>query len=58
MLQVGLDLGVIDHRLFTMLALMAIVTTGATAPLLDRILPAGEPIPLARPRGIGGIRNR
>lgn len=36
-LNVGLDLGVISPRLFTMLALMAIVTTMMTAPALRRL---------------------
>jgi Kef-type K+ transport system membrane component KefB len=34
-LNVGLDLGVISPRLFTMMVMMAIVTTAMTAPLLD-----------------------
>lgn len=34
-LNVGLDLGIIPPALFTMMVLMAIVTTAATAPLLD-----------------------
>jgi K+:H+ antiporter len=38
-LNVGLDLGVISPRLFTMMVLMAIVTTAMTAPLLDALRP-------------------
>jgi len=34
-LNVGLDLGVISPRLFTMMVIMAIATTAMTAPLLD-----------------------
>jgi len=34
-LNVGLDLGVLSPRLFTMMVIMAIVTTAMTAPLLD-----------------------
>jgi len=34
-LNVGLDLGVISPRLFTIMVMMAIVTTAMTAPLLD-----------------------
>ena len=34
-LNVGLDVGVISPTLFTMMVLMAIVTTAMTAPLLD-----------------------
>ena len=36
-LNVGLELGVISPRLFTMMVLMAIVTTAMTAPLLDAL---------------------
>jgi Kef-type K+ transport system membrane component KefB len=39
LLTVGRDQGLIDDRLFTLLALMAIVTTLATSPLLRRIRP-------------------
>jgi Kef-type K+ transport system membrane component KefB len=38
-LNVGLDLGVITPTLFTMLVLMALVTTMATAPALQVVLP-------------------
>ncbi len=38
-LNVGLDLGVISPRMFTMLVLMAIVSTVATTPLLRRWMP-------------------
>jgi len=37
-LNLGLDMGVISPTLFTMLVLMAIVTTFATTPILDLIL--------------------
>jgi Kef-type K+ transport system membrane component KefB len=39
LLTVGADVGLIDDRLFTLLALMAIVTTLLTSPLLRRIGP-------------------
>ena len=42
-LNVGLDLGVISPRLFTMMVLMAIVTTAMTAPLLDALRPGTAP---------------
>jgi Kef-type K+ transport system membrane component KefB len=42
-LNVGLDLGVISPRLFTMMVLMAIVTTAMTAPLLDALRGAETP---------------
>jgi Kef-type K+ transport system membrane component KefB len=38
-LNVGLDLGVISPTLFTMLVIMAIVTTMATTPLLKLVMP-------------------
>ena len=38
LLTVGLDAGLIDDRLFTLLALMAIATTLLTSPLLRRIV--------------------
>jgi Kef-type K+ transport system membrane component KefB len=37
-LNIGLDLGVISPRLFTMLVIMALVTTIMTAPILSRLL--------------------
>ena len=40
-LNVGLDLGVISPRLFTMMVLMAIVTTAMTTPLLELVRPDG-----------------
>lgn len=48
-LNVGLDLGVISPRLFTMLVIMALVTTFATSPVFDLLmrpgrLPAGRPL--------------
>jgi K+:H+ antiporter len=42
-LNVGLDVGVISPQLFTMLVLMALVTTFITTPLLDWIYPAWLP---------------
>ncbi len=39
-LNVGLDLGVISPTLFTMLVVMALVTTVATTPILQRLVPA------------------
>jgi Kef-type K+ transport system membrane component KefB len=38
-LNVGLDLGVISPRLFTMMVIMALVTTAMTTPLLELIPP-------------------
>jgi Kef-type K+ transport system membrane component KefB len=44
-LNVGLDLGVLSPRLFTMMVIMAIVTTAMTAPLLD-VLHRGAATPV------------
>jgi Kef-type K+ transport system membrane component KefB len=38
-LNVGLDLGVITPTVFTMMVVMAIVTTMATTPLLSVLVP-------------------
>lgn len=38
-LNVGLDLGVIDQRLFAMMVVMALVTTWVTSPILARLYP-------------------
>jgi Kef-type K+ transport system membrane component KefB len=42
-IKVGLDIGVIDDRLFTMLMVMAIVTTLMTGPLLSLFV--DKPVP-------------
>jgi Kef-type K+ transport system membrane component KefB len=39
-LNIGLDLGVISPTLFTMMVVMALVTTAATAPVIQWLLPA------------------
>jgi Kef-type K+ transport system membrane component KefB len=36
-LNVGLELGVLSPTLFTLLVIMAVVTTVATTPVLDRL---------------------
>lgn len=41
-LNIGLDLEVITPELFAMMVVMALVTTVATSPLLERIFPAAE----------------
>jgi Kef-type K+ transport system membrane component KefB len=38
-LKIGLDIGVISPALFTMMVLMALVTTFMTSPLLQLTLP-------------------
>jgi Kef-type K+ transport system membrane component KefB len=55
-LNIGLDLGVISPTVFTMLVIMALVTTFSTTPILDLILgkrgfadmPAADPADLQR----------
>lgn len=45
-LNLGLDLGFLPARVFTMLVIVAVVTTVMTGPLLGRLLPrAGYPVP-------------
>jgi Kef-type K+ transport system membrane component KefB len=44
-LNIGLDLGVISPMLFTMMVLMALVTTIATAPVLQWLHPALQSLP-------------
>lgn len=55
-LNVGLDLGVISPRMFTMMVIVAIVTTVLTTPLLRRIYNPAEPVaeetPTQVPRGL------
>lgn len=46
-LNIGLDIGVISPTMFTMLVIMALVTTFATTPVLSWVYPDGE---LARDR--------
>ena len=41
-LNMGLDLGVISPTLFTMMVIMALVTTAMTAPVLHFVMPARE----------------
>jgi len=50
-LTVGLDLGILSPTLFAMLVLMAVATTLATSPMLDRLAVARAPAPAdsARP---------
>jgi Kef-type K+ transport system membrane component KefB len=44
-LNIGLDLGIISPALFSMMVLMALVTTFMTAPLLHWVYPGLQPIP-------------
>jgi Kef-type K+ transport system membrane component KefB len=47
-LNIGFDLGMIPQKVFTMLVIMAVVTTLMAGPLLKRLLSnAGHPIPAA-----------
>jgi Kef-type K+ transport system membrane component KefB len=47
-MKVGLDAGVIGPEIFTMLMIMAIVTTVMTSPMLSLFLPKEAAVPLAR----------
>jgi Kef-type K+ transport system membrane component KefB len=50
-LNVGLDLGVINYTVFSMMVIMAVTTTFMTSPLLDRLVPASPtPAPPTAPR--------
>ena len=50
-LNVGLELGVISQTLFTMMVLMALATTIATTPILQRLTHGKEVVVL--PSGVG-----
>jgi Kef-type K+ transport system membrane component KefB len=52
-LNVGLDLGILSPALFSMMVLMALVTTLMTVPLLKVVLPVNEPA-----ASISGSRDR
>jgi len=52
-LNVGLDFGVISPTLFAMLVIMALVTTFATSPILDRIISGGKLATLTTPPEAG-----
>jgi Kef-type K+ transport system membrane component KefB len=52
-INVGYDLGVISQQMFTILVIMAVVTTVITTPALRRYLPrAGIPVPEHLQRGL------
>jgi Kef-type K+ transport system membrane component KefB len=56
LLNIGLDIGVLSPALFTMLVLMALITTFMTAPILEwiyfsRLVPQEYPDPEADPAG-------
>lgn len=44
-LNVGLDLGIINDRLFAMMVIMALATTFVTSPLLALLYPSGQTLP-------------
>ncbi|WNF00143.1 cation:proton antiporter [Streptomyces luomodiensis] len=48
LLNVGLALGVIDGRLFTVMVAMAVITTMMTGPLLQRLSPAPRSLTVGR----------
>jgi Kef-type K+ transport system membrane component KefB len=43
-LNIGLDIGVISHSLFTMIVIMALITTAMTTPIIDRIVPQAQEV--------------
>lgn len=45
-LDIGLELHVISPTLFSMMVLMAVATTAATAPVLHWLTPAAQPVPV------------
>jgi K+:H+ antiporter len=57
-LNIGLDLGVISPKLFTMLVIMALVTTFMTTPILHLLLRNHPWIERAAPPAIDGIGER
>jgi Kef-type K+ transport system membrane component KefB len=44
-LNIGLGLGVVSPKVFTMMVLMALITTFMTTPLLDRVYPSRADLP-------------
>ena len=60
LLNIGLDIGVLSPALFTMMVLMALVTTFMTSPLLEwlyfsRLKPKPYPVPPIDPRAVAVI---
>jgi Kef-type K+ transport system membrane component KefB len=58
-LNVGLDLGILSPRLFTLMVLVALATTAMTGPLLGRILGpgSGNPARALSPGSEAGVRR-
>jgi Kef-type K+ transport system membrane component KefB len=58
-LNVGLDLGILSPRLFTLMVLVALATTAMTGPLLGRILGTGgrKPERAVSPGSTAGVRR-
>jgi Kef-type K+ transport system membrane component KefB len=55
-LNIGLDLGIISPALFSMMVLMALVTTCMTTPLLQMVYQRGEAGPALAPDGLAAVR--
>jgi len=63
-LNIGLDIGVISPKLFTMMVIMALVTTFMTTPILNRVYPAERiasdlletETPLGKPAELPGLK--
>jgi hypothetical protein len=54
-LNVGYDLGILSPRMFTMLVVMALVTTAMTGPLLDLVSRPGTLEDAAPSRAAGRL---
>jgi Kef-type K+ transport system membrane component KefB len=48
-LNIGLDIGVISPAMFSIMVLMALVTTFMTTPLLEWVYPRNDPTPFGCP---------
>jgi len=57
-LNIGLDLGVLSPTLFAMLVIMAVVTTVATTPILDRLKVIDEAVAEARAGDLVASKSR
>jgi Kef-type K+ transport system membrane component KefB len=60
LLNIGLDIGVLSPALFTMMVLMALITTFMTSPLLEwlyfsRLMPKPYPVPPPDPLAAAAI---
>lgn len=56
-LSIGLELGVIGPELFTMLVLVALITTAVTSPAVSRFLPPRPTAPVPEPAAAAESRS-